>query len=262
MTFPWQATRVEVAGAQIRVLDTGGNGIPVLLLHSAVGDADVWQHQLAALAEVGFRAIAFDRPGHGLSTGAWETEEAEATAALVDTLGLTAYHLVGVAQGARIANELALLHRSRIRSLTIVASTAGVAVGPGGELPLVPPSFLRLEEVWFRELGPAYRATDPEGVQRWLALVSRTQPAQKGQAGKGKAGPKPGRVDAADLGTLDVPVLIVGGDADPYAPPPLLRALRAVYLRAELVVLAECGHSPQWERAAEFDAVLLRHLRG
>lgn len=227
----------------------------MLLLHSAVGDAEIWQHQLSSLGTAGFRALAVDRPGHGLSVGAWAGGDAPAIVELADALELDRYHLVGVAQGARIANEVALADQARLRSLTIVASTAGVAVGTPGDLPLVPASFLTMDEIWFRELGPSYRATDPEGVRRWLTLASRTRPAVHGQAG-----PKPGKVDAAALGELDVNVLVIGGDADPYAPPPSLRSLCELYRRAELVVLTECGHSPQWERPAAFDEALLRHL--
>lgn len=256
VTVHERATQLDVAGARIRVLDTGGPGEPVLLLHSAVGDADIWQHQLVSLSSAGLRAIAFDRPGHGLSTGTWTVGEAVATGEVADALGLGRYHLVGVAQGARIANEVALADPARLLSLTLAASTAGVALGPAGDLPMVPKSFLTMAEVWFRELGPSYRAIDPEGVRRWLALVSRTSATHHAQAG-----PKPGKVDAAALGGLDLRVLVIGGDADPYAPPPLLRKLCAVYRAAELVVLTECGHSPQWERPTAFDEALLRHLR-
>jgi pimeloyl-ACP methyl ester carboxylesterase len=61
----------------------------------------------------------------------------------------------------------------------------------------------------------------------------------------------------ADLGALPMPALLVSGDADLLAPPPVARAMAAAMSQAELTILTECGHSAYWERPAEFNATLL-----
>src|SRR4029434_4808062 len=47
--------------------DSGGNGVPVILLHANTGNADSWQDNIAGFVEAGYRVITFDRPGVGAS---------------------------------------------------------------------------------------------------------------------------------------------------------------------------------------------------
>jgi len=54
---------------------------------------------------------------------------------LLDTLGLTSAHLVGMSLGAAIGQLLALDHPDRVASLTLVSSTPG---GSGHENPAFP----------------------------------------------------------------------------------------------------------------------------
>jgi pimeloyl-ACP methyl ester carboxylesterase len=58
----------NVAGLKLRYIEEG-EGPPVLLLHGASlgSSADVFRRNLTPLADAGFRAIAFDSPGFGLS---------------------------------------------------------------------------------------------------------------------------------------------------------------------------------------------------
>ncbi|MFF4835212.1 alpha/beta fold hydrolase [Streptomyces sp. NPDC001315] len=259
---------VDVGGAFLWTVDTGSGGTgaddtgtrgdPVLLLHSGVGSVELWAHQLASLSRAGFRAMAYDRRGHGRSrdVGGVHDEAADALA-IADRLGLDTVHLVGVAQGARIANQMALRHPDRVRTLTLASSMAGVRLrGPqgAGTAPLLPELFAKLP-AWFRELGPAYRAADPEGVRRWIAVESA------GADRRPPDGPPPGRIDPDALRALTCPVLLLTGDADPFLPPPMVRALAGCYAHTSLAVLPECGHSPQWERPDLFGLVLETFLR-
>jgi pimeloyl-ACP methyl ester carboxylesterase len=57
-------------GTELYVKDWG-SGRPVVLLHGWPLDADSWDTQAMALAEAGFRAIAYDRRGFGRSAQPW-----------------------------------------------------------------------------------------------------------------------------------------------------------------------------------------------
>jgi len=57
---------VDVNGAQIYYARYG-KGDPVILLHANTGTVEAWQKQIPALAQAGYRVIAFDRPGRGKS---------------------------------------------------------------------------------------------------------------------------------------------------------------------------------------------------
>ena len=56
---------LNVPGARIFYRDTGGSGVPVVLLHAATGSSRVWEYQIPAFTGAGYRVIAFDRRGWG-----------------------------------------------------------------------------------------------------------------------------------------------------------------------------------------------------
>jgi pimeloyl-ACP methyl ester carboxylesterase len=76
-------------GTELYVKDWG-QGRPVVLLHGWPLNADMWDAQAMALAEAGFRAIAYDRRGFGRSGQPWTGYEYDTLADdLADVLGET-----------------------------------------------------------------------------------------------------------------------------------------------------------------------------
>ena len=109
---------VLATGMKLRVLEAGpADGVPVLLLHGWAISAYLWRHNIAALAEAGFRVYAPDLPGHGLSDAPLEKGSysldtlADNIAALMDTLALERCAVAAQSMGGRIAFELARRHR-------------------------------------------------------------------------------------------------------------------------------------------------------
>ncbi len=105
-------------GLTLRVIEAGPeNGTPVLLLHGWAISAYLWRHNIAALAEAGFRVHAPDLPGHGnsdapLAKGSYTLEAiADDIAALMDALGLERAAVVAQSMAGRIGIELARRHR-------------------------------------------------------------------------------------------------------------------------------------------------------
>ena len=105
--------------------DDQGDGQAVVLLHGFVGDVNIdWVRSgvLDRLLDEGYRVIAFDARGHGLSDkphelSAYEddalTKDAEA---LLDQIGLDQYMLVGFSMGARTALHLGAID-PRVRAV-------------------------------------------------------------------------------------------------------------------------------------------------
>src|SRR6202044_1892453 len=98
----------ELPGVKLWFTDTGGTGVPIVLLHPNTGTVEIWQPQIAALAAAGFRVIAFDRKGWGKSmadpaSGAQPGSIAGDLDALSRHLKLDKFHLLGVAGGGFIA---------------------------------------------------------------------------------------------------------------------------------------------------------------
>src|SRR5437764_7103301 len=80
-----------------------GTGQPVVFSHGWPLNADAWDDQLRFVASHGYRAIAYDRRGHGRSSQPWDGNDmdtyADDLAALIDTLDLHDAVLVGHSSG-------------------------------------------------------------------------------------------------------------------------------------------------------------------
>ena len=79
--------------------DSGGNGVPVILLHANTGNADSWQYNIAGFVEAGYRVVTFDRRGWGRSranpaTGPQPGTIADDLNALMEYLKIDRFHLV------------------------------------------------------------------------------------------------------------------------------------------------------------------------
>ena len=111
------------------------DGEPVLLLHGFPQTSWSWRHQVTALAEAGFRAVAPDQRGY--SPGARPADvDAYSIPNLVGdvlgiagTLGIDRFHLVGHDWGAAVAWQVAGRHQDRLRSLTILSVPHPTAFG-------------------------------------------------------------------------------------------------------------------------------------
>ncbi len=238
--------------------DTGGDGPVVVLSHAASGSKDVWEYQLPPLLAAGYRVIAYSRRGYlGSDCG---PEDSPGTGsgdllALLDHLGVARCHLVGTAAGAIVALDFALSHPERLESVTFACTILGILDADYAALTarLRPPGFAEMP-VEFLELGPSYRAENPEGLARWLALEHRAIPGRRVRQGTAN------RITWDALRGMRVPCLLVAGDADLWSPPSVLRLFARHLPNSEAVVIAEAGHSAYWEQPEAFNAALLGFL--
>lgn len=244
---------VIVDGASLAYFDSGGNGEPVVLLHAASGGKALFEKQHEPLRNAGYRVIAVDRRGYGGSAGAPATgTAANDLHAVLTQLKLDPVHLIGTAAGGGIAIDYALSHPDQVRSLTIANSLGGIQDDSYREMlkRLMPEPFSKMP-LEFRELGPSYRAADEAGTARWLALSGRKSASQSAMNNK---------ITFDALSKLTIPVLLITGDADLYAPPATLSLFSQALPGAESVIINGAGHSAFWERAAEFNKAVIRFL--
>ena len=246
---------VPAGGARLHFCDTGGDGTPVILLHPATGSDRIWGYQQPEFSLAGYRVIAWSRRGHAGSDPVNDSDPGTAAAdlhAVVQHLGLNRFHLVGCAAGGGIALDYALSHPGSLLSVAVACAIGAIAEPDYAERAkrLRAPGFDALPAS-FRELSPSYRATNPEGVAEWERLERESVTGRR-------IGQQPeNRIDWTSLSRLHMPVLVIGGDADLYAPPALLRAYAAHIPGATLVIIPEAGHSLYWEAPHVFNAHLL-----
>src|SRR5215218_4288271 len=131
MSVDWPAlTRTEmVLGKRVNLIDTGGDGPPLLLLHGLGG---LWQNWLLTIPAFmdRFRVVAPDLPGFGRSempAGRISIQGfARVVDALCDVLGIEDPVVAGNSMGGFIGAELALAFPTRVRKLMLV-SAAGIS---------------------------------------------------------------------------------------------------------------------------------------
>ncbi len=248
---------VAVPGARIFYVDTGGRGVPVVLLHANTGSSRVWEYQIPAFKAAGYRVIALDRRGWGrteILDPAAPSTAADDLLALLDALKLSKVHLIGSAGGGFAALDFALSYPERLRSLVIANSIGGVQdadfVALGNRIR--PPQFAALPPE-IREVGPEYRAANPAGTKRWIDLekISRSAgpviPAQKLR----------NDITLKLLENIHTPTFLLTGGADMFAPPAVQRLFAAHIRGAQSFVIPEAGHSSYWEQPETFNRVVV-----
>jgi len=217
-----------------------GEGPPVVFLHAGSGNTRMWEHQVPAFTGAGYRFVAYDRRADGNAVDDLE--------ALAEHLVLDRFHLVGTAAGGIVAVDYALSFPQRLRSLVIANSIVGVQDEAYVEMArrLRPAPDFSAIPAEIRELGPSYRAMNPQGTQRWKELAQHVTP----QATRN-------RITFAALETIRTPTLLLTGDADLYTPPAVLRLFAERFPNCESAVVPECGHSAFWEQPDVFNQAVL-----
>jgi pimeloyl-ACP methyl ester carboxylesterase len=235
--------------------DTGGDGVPVVLLHPATGSGLIWGYQQPVFAKAGYRVIGYSRRGYYNSAPAERGKAGIGSVdlhSLIEHLGLRRVHLVASAAGGSIASDYTFSHPDRVISLTISSNQFGVRDGEIAKAA----AFIR-PKGWddmppeFRELGPSYRGVNPEGVKLWMELE------HKSVVGTFFRQTLANDITQARLRTLKVPALVISGDADMSTPPSIARMIAAEISGSELVVVPESGHSVYWEQPEIFNRAIL-----
>ena len=252
---------VDLPGVKLWYTDTGGNGVPIVLLHANTGTSESWPAQKEAFSKAGYRVIAFDRRGWGKSmadpsTGPQPGSVAGDLDSLVTALKLDKFFLLGTAGGGFAALDYAAWHQEHLRGLIIGASTGlfSEKVMTDFTNRIAIPGLDKLPGQYI-ELGLSYRGADPEGTARWVEIEEHAR--QPGAPSQPLRTPN----TFAKVETITVPTLILVADADLYAPQALMRLWAAHIKHHDWVVIDDAGHSVAWEKPEQFNAAVLEFLR-
>src|SRR5215469_8938989 len=119
--------RARIDGIEL-AYELRGTGSQLVMIHGAQGDQTMFSDLAGRFAEH-FHVLTFDQRGSGLSEKPHTAYNiallADDTAALMDHVGFSAGHIIGVSMGGTIAQELALRHPAKVRSLILGCTTPG-----------------------------------------------------------------------------------------------------------------------------------------
>jgi pimeloyl-ACP methyl ester carboxylesterase len=250
----------QIPDTRLWYWDTGGQGVPIVLLHPATGSALIWGYQQPVFAKAGYRVIAYSRRGYYNSAPFDRNNPgigSEDLRHLADVLGLGRFHVVASAAGGSIASDFAFSYQDRLLSLTISSNSFGVRDGEIAKAA----AFIR-PEGWekmpaeFRELGPSYRAANPTGVKAWMELE------HKALIGPEYRQTLKNEITQTMLKQLKLPTLLIAGTADMSTPPSISRMIAAEIPNSRLVLMPEAGHSSYWEQPEIFNRAVLDFIGG
>lgn len=225
-----------------------GSGEPLLLVMGFGYTSEMWLHVEPALA-ARFRVLTFDNRGVGRSGSAPDSfrieDLAADAAAVLAAAGIERAHVFGASMGGYIAQELALSHPERVRSLVLGCTSCGGrhAIPAGRE---VLEAFEKRKELppeqGIHVMVPyIYDAATPaERIEADLAIRLRTYPSAAASAAQLEAVLAWESHDR--LGDLRVPTLVIHGENDRLIPPENGRVLAERIPGARLVVLPNASH--------------------
>ncbi len=253
---PAKEGMAELPDTRLGYWDTGGSGQPIVLMHPASGSALVWRYQQPVFARAGYRVIAYSRRNFYNSEPAPEENPGTASEDLhrfLEVLGVDRFHMVSSAAGGSVATDYAFSHPERLLSLTVSSNNLAARQGSIAEAAARMVDLRGWNDLpkWFRELGPSYRAANPEGAAIWNEIST------KSETGRGARQGLMNVVTPEKLETLEVRTLLMTGDADLMTPPSIMRMIARRVPDNELVIVPECGHAIYWERPEVFNRTVL-----
>ena len=265
------------AGIEIHYEDHGA-GQPVVLIHGYPLSGRAWDKQVPALLDAGYRVITYDRRGFGQSsqpvTGYDYDTFAADLHALLEHLDLRDAILAGHSMGTgEVTRYLARYGSARVAKGVLVAPIPPYLLQTGDNPEGVPLSLFDGFAAAARADTPAWMKGFLENFYNYDTLAGTLVSEQAFQTSWNLAVTASATAAVAciatwatdfrdDLPKIDVPVLIIQGDADQVLPLSKTgQRLPALLKDAQLTVIEGGPHAIPWTHAAQVNTALLGFLR-
>ncbi len=258
-----------VNGARLDYEERGGGPQIVIFAHGFLWSGQMFAQQVDLLQQR-YRCITFDWRGQGRSEvtrAGYDLETLYAdTLALIDALGITACHFVGLSMGGFIGMRLAARRPDIVTSLILIGTSADpesaanipkyrmlnlvgrwLGFGPVaaqvmpimfGQKFLGDPTRSGLREEWRRRMLANHRS----GITRAMAgVITR-------------------RGICDQLHAIRAPTLILVGDQDVATPPAVAQRIHAQIPQSQLAIIPGAGHTSTVEEPEAVNAAILAFL--
>lgn len=278
--------RMVDAGAVALNVAEAGEGPLVVLLHGFPEFHGGWRHQIPALVDAGFRVVAPDQRGYGLSdkparVGDYRVEALAAdVAGLIEACGEQRAHVVGHDWGALVAWGMAMWHPEMVSSLSILnvphpQRLQAALTRPSRQMlrswyamlfqiPRLPE--MLLSAGGYRAMAQGFADARPgaftaEDLDRYRAAWSRPGALTAMLAWYRAAVRRDPRASRAGWRTIKAPTLVIWGERDRFIEASLAEPDPAWVPRARVERLPAASHWVQHDEPDRVNALLIEHLR-
>ena len=249
---------------------TGDGKVTVFLLHGIYGSKEYWRYQTGRLVTRGYRVVAWDAPGYGLSplpdTFSFDVV-AEGGARLIKALGSERNVFHGHSMGGQITPRIRLKVPELVHGI-VISSTIGyfanrtkeeqeefvrrrTAPPPPGTDPVAVNTM-----VVNSMLGPTSAGPEVELVRHW---ASHTPPETVKAAVKAVQS-YPEADAMAGFRAISVPTLLVAGEVDQVGHPAGMKRVADMVAGCEFAVVSGSGHYPWAENPSAFNRAFFGFL--
>lgn len=243
------------------------NGTTVFLLHGAFGAKEYWRAQIRCFAQNGYRVIAWDAPGYGLSPLPEEFSIdycAKAAAALIQKEGGKRNVVMGHSMGGMIAQRAWLYAPDLIHGYVLSATSAAFGQSDGDwqrefvRQRVAPLDAGRSIPDYAPDMLKSMMAPGAHGknVDLLIATVSEMR-EETFRAAVASIASYEGR---ALLAGMNVPALCIAGELDRTAPAVVMQKMASKMPKAQFVELQGAGHFGWAENAAQFNMQIIQFL--
>ena len=259
--------KIKANGIQIDYRIDGPEGAPwVTMSNSLATTHRMWDPQIQAFTQK-YRVLRYDKRGHGeteVAPGPYSFELlADDVLGLLDALGITQTHFVGLSMGGMTGMTMALQKPGVLRTLVLCDTTSRDPLGDpalwqqridaiktgGGMEALVEPTVARFLTADTVKTRPALadavrsmvRTTPPDGYIACCQAIAKLNLTDR-------------------ISAIRIPTLIVVGAEDPATTVPMAETIHQRIAGSELVVLKNAAHLSNMEQADAFNEAVLGFL--
>jgi 3-oxoadipate enol-lactonase len=238
--------------------ERSGSGPPLLMIMGMSGTSLSWGEPFLDVLRRDFETIVYDHRGIGASSrldGPLTIAQLAADAAnLLAALEIDSAHVLGISMGGMVAQELALAHPERIRTLTLGCTYCGgegSAVAGEEVLRKLAEAMssgdraLAIRASWEVNVSPSF-AADDDAYARFAEIAQRRAVAVDVIMSQMQA--IAGHDTSARLPALELPTLVLHGTLDQMLPVQNGRMIAGLIPDSRLQIFDGVGHLFFWER--------------
>ncbi len=278
--FPFESHYATIDGVNLHYVDEG-EGPPILMFHGEPTWSYLYRKMIPPLVEAGFRCVAPDLMGFGMSEKPNSESEytlrrhVELMAGLVESLKLEGVTIVGQDWGGPIGFRYAIDHQSNVRALVILNTLIDVKqlpvffrvmFGGGGFSSFLSRRLDLLRKLTFsvgfkrpmaKEVKAMYKMPHPNASARGgLAAFPKMVPTSERHRNASYVSEI-----AQTLKTWDIPVLVCFSDKDLAFKPDEGRAIAELVPNGRFHLIEGAGHFLQEDAGEEIAALMIPFLR-